>query len=142
VPYIKGTILTIPNIVGVPCCDLPCDFRIKTMLTSSYLYEGLKSYLRYLCLFTYSGVQWKYTLENTEGAIKNVQSWVTGKHGMHKKIGFMVFSAIFNNISAISWRSVLLVVVFNTYCVVFFFFLLGPSWPWSYGRWLYNYLCN
>ena len=18
----------------------------------------------------------------------------------------------------------------------------GPSWPWSYGRWIYNYLCN
>ena len=42
---------------SVPCCDLPCDFRIKTMFTSSYLYEGLKSYLRYLCLFTYSGLQ-------------------------------------------------------------------------------------
>jgi hypothetical protein len=20
--------------------------------------------------------------------------------------------------------------------------LLGPSWSWSYGRWIYNYLCN
>jgi len=20
--------------------------------------------------------------------------------------------------------------------------LLGPSWPWSYGSWIYNYLCN
>jgi len=19
---------------------------------------------------------------------------------------------------------------------------LGPSWSWSYGRWIYNYLCN
>jgi hypothetical protein len=19
---------------------------------------------------------------------------------------------------------------------------LGPSWPWSYGSWIYNYLCN
>jgi len=18
----------------------------------------------------------------------------------------------------------------------------GPSWPWSYGSWIYNYLCN
>jgi len=18
----------------------------------------------------------------------------------------------------------------------------GPSWPWSYGGWIYNYLCN
>ena len=20
--------------------------------------------------------------------------------------------------------------------------LVGPSWPWSYGSWIYNYLCN
>jgi hypothetical protein len=20
--------------------------------------------------------------------------------------------------------------------------LLGPSWPWTYGSWIYNYLCN
>ena len=20
--------------------------------------------------------------------------------------------------------------------------MLGPSWPWSYGSWIYNYLCN
>jgi len=19
---------------------------------------------------------------------------------------------------------------------------VGPSWPWSYGSWIYNYLCN
>ena len=22
------------------------------------------------------------------------------------------------------------------------FFYQGPSWPWSYGSWIYNYLCN
>ena len=22
------------------------------------------------------------------------------------------------------------------------YFKLGPSWPWSYGSWIYNYLCN
>jgi len=22
------------------------------------------------------------------------------------------------------------------------FWLQGPSWPWSYGSWSYNYLCN
>ena len=29
-------------------------------------------------------------------------------------------------------------------CVVFFVFhiISGPSWPWSYGSWIYNYLCN
>jgi len=21
-------------------------------------------------------------------------------------------------------------------------FTKGPSWPWSYGSWIYNYLCN
>jgi len=20
--------------------------------------------------------------------------------------------------------------------------IVGLSWPWSYGRWIYNYLCN
>jgi hypothetical protein len=24
----------------------------------------------------------------------------------------------------------------------FISWLLGPSWPWSYGSWIYNYLCN
>jgi len=22
------------------------------------------------------------------------------------------------------------------------FYKQGPSWPWSYGSWIYNYLCN
>jgi len=22
------------------------------------------------------------------------------------------------------------------------FFSEGPSWPWSYDSWIYNYLCN
>jgi hypothetical protein len=22
------------------------------------------------------------------------------------------------------------------------YYLLGPSWSWSYGSWMYNYLCN
>ena len=26
--------------------------------------------------------------------------------------------------------------------VPFSFFILGPSWLWSYGSWIYNYLCN
>ena len=26
--------------------------------------------------------------------------------------------------------------------MVFYNTLAGPSWPWSYGRWIYNYLCN
>ena len=24
----------------------------------------------------------------------------------------------------------------------FLYFKKGPSWPWSYGSWIYNYLCN
>jgi hypothetical protein len=43
-------------------------------------------------------VEEKY--EDTKGAIRSCKS---------KKIGGMVFNATFNNISAISWRSVLLV---------------------------------
>ena len=23
-----------------------------------------------------------------------------------------------------------------------YYFLRGPSWPWSYGSWIYDYLCN
>ena len=23
-----------------------------------------------------------------------------------------------------------------------YFYIKGPSWPWSYGSWIYNYLCN
>jgi hypothetical protein len=49
-----------------------------------------------------------------------------------------VFNATFSNISAISWRPVLVaeeagVTVENKQ---------GSSWSWSHGRWIYNYLCN
>jgi hypothetical protein len=49
----------------------------------------------------------------------------------------MVFNATFNNISVISWRSVLLVEETG---------VSGENhWPVasrSYGSWIYNYLCN
>jgi hypothetical protein len=40
------------------CCDVRYHFRIKMMLGSSLppVIGGLASYLRYVCLFTYSGV--------------------------------------------------------------------------------------
>jgi len=44
----------------VPCCDVRYDFRIKRCSGRLYLMlfvVGLMSYLRYLYLFTYSGVQ-------------------------------------------------------------------------------------
>jgi hypothetical protein len=44
----------------VSCCDVRYDFRIKTMFGSTLLplfVRGLMSYLRYFCLFAYSGVQ-------------------------------------------------------------------------------------
>jgi hypothetical protein len=46
----------------VSCCDVRYDFRAKTMFGSVRLYlqlfvAGLISYLRYLCLFAYSGIQ-------------------------------------------------------------------------------------
>jgi len=28
------------------------------------------------------------------------------------------------------------------YCWVISDLLWGPSWPWSYGSWIHNYLCN
>jgi hypothetical protein len=44
-----------------PCCDVRYDFQIKTMLVGCYLQfvvGGLMSYIRYLYLITYSGVQY------------------------------------------------------------------------------------
>ena len=44
----------------VPCCDVCCDFRIKTMFGTSLprmFVRGIMSYICYLCLFLYSGVQ-------------------------------------------------------------------------------------
>ena len=44
----------------IPCCDVRYDFRIKTMFGSSLppVISGVSmSYLRYLCLFAYDGVQ-------------------------------------------------------------------------------------
>jgi len=29
-----------------------------------------------------------------------------------------------------------------TVCRCWAFCSKGPSWPWSYGSWIYNYLCN
>ena len=53
-------LLCVFTFVG-PCCDIHYNFRIKTMfgssLPSAVLYEGSSLYLRYLCLFAYSGVR-------------------------------------------------------------------------------------
>jgi hypothetical protein len=52
----------------------------------------------------------------------------------------MVFNTTFNNISAISWQSVLLVeesrVPRENHLPA------RPLWLWSYGSWIYNYLWN
>jgi hypothetical protein len=42
---------------------------------------------------------------------------------------FMLFYATFNNISFVKC---MLTLIMNS----------GASWSWSYGRWIYNYLCN
>jgi len=66
----------------------------------------------------------------------------------------MVFNATFNNSSAISWRSVLLVEEtrvpgenyrqnFFTYSCIekgIITYTFGPSW--LHGSWIYNYMCN
>jgi len=44
----------------LPCCDVRCDLHIKRCSVRFYpqlFVEGLMSYLRYLCLLAYSGVQ-------------------------------------------------------------------------------------
>jgi hypothetical protein len=48
--YIIRCVLTF----GVPCCGVRYDFRIITMFV---FVASLMSYLRYLCLLVYSGVQ-------------------------------------------------------------------------------------
>jgi len=32
--------------------------------------------------------------------------------------------------------------VLNTFMIAWYEYHKGPSWPWSYGSWIYNYLCN
>jgi len=32
-------------------------------------------------------------------------------------------------------------IIFKTYSHILYCDL-GPSWSWSYGNWIYNYLCN
>jgi hypothetical protein len=54
------------------------------------------------------------------------------KFSNNRLIWVMVFNATFNKISVISWWSVLLVE--ET--------IAEPSWSWSYGAWIYNYLCS
>jgi hypothetical protein len=52
----------------------------------------------------------------------------------------MMFSATFNNISVISWRSVLLVE--EVEISIYQENRDRQSWPRPFGSWIYNYLCN
>jgi hypothetical protein len=54
----------------------------------------------------------------------------------------MVFNVTFNNISAISWWSVLLVSHNTSYCIIEVVTKAHWGQSWSYGSWIYNYLCN
>jgi hypothetical protein len=71
-------------------------------------------------------------------------------------LGLLCFNAIFNNISVISWRSVLLVqeypekitdlpqVTVVIVVAIMYYGNLKYIWglSWSYSSWIYNYLCN
>jgi hypothetical protein len=54
--------------------------------------------------------------------------WFRAWQSLFLFICLMVLNANFNNFSIISWRSVL-----KDWRL---------SWPWPYGSWIYNYLCN
>jgi hypothetical protein len=64
--FIKAKILSLNKLIllcaftfWVPCCDFRYDIRIKTMFGSSLppvVCRRAHVYLRYLCLFTHSGV--------------------------------------------------------------------------------------
>jgi hypothetical protein len=73
------------------------------------------------------------------------------EHKWQEFVCLMLFNGTFNNISAISWQSVLLVeetVVVNTIVwhqwitVEHSYHCEWPSCPWSNGSWIYTYLCN
>jgi hypothetical protein len=42
----------------------------------------------------------------------------------------------------LSWTIFIYVFVAIAYCNKLKFRIGGPSWSWSYGSWIYNYLCN
>jgi phage gp36-like protein len=44
------------------------------------------------------------------------------------------------NISTVTIGDKTLICLPNRY--VYYILLKGPSWPWSYGSWICNYLCN
>jgi hypothetical protein len=59
----------------------------------------------------------------------------------------MMFNVTFNNISVISWQSVLLKIRFVTGNMYMLYLshisIEEPSlWSWLYGSWIYNHLCN
>jgi hypothetical protein len=81
---------------------------------------------------------------------------------MYKVDGFwfMVFNTTCKHVSVLSLWSVLLVegnwffhyrpfrwiwhLIIYVFCIykLFLYLVLGPSWLWSYGSWIYNHLCN
>jgi hypothetical protein len=54
----------------------------------------------------------------------------------------MVFKATFTNISVIWYREDFFYGENRRQVVEVNSNTSGPSWPWSYGSWIYNYLCN
>jgi len=56
----------------------------------------------------------------------------------------MVFNATFDNASVISWHSNLVNVMISLSLskVKNWAVCRGSSWSWSYGSWIYTYLCN
>jgi hypothetical protein len=47
----------------------------------------------------------------------------------------LLMDKVFISKKKIMWHTLLM----NDYN---YYHMLGPSWPWSYGSWIYNYLCN
>ena len=61
-----------------------------------------------------------------------------------KGLKIMMFNATFDNASVISWHSSLVNVMISLSLskVKNWAVCRGPSWSWSYGSWIYTYLCN
>jgi hypothetical protein len=90
------------------------------------------------CSFNCNWFTWKFIKKNSVYCIWTLLTNVN--------VCLMVFNATFNNISVVLWKNCNIFVACLVHVHLYFKQLSremeGPLWPWSYGSWIYNYLCN
>jgi hypothetical protein len=61
---------------------------------------------------------------------------------LHSRHCFLFLHCILGNVSYCSWcHETSVCFLFNCWKIISLYDK-GTSWPWSYGSWIYNYLCN